>query len=61
MDNGLGSYYWSQYGETSLHTNYNYFRPSYFDKNNFQGLFNGDINGKIAALEAKELSFYAGR
>lgn len=58
MDNGLGSYYWAQYGESTLHTNYNYFRPSYFDKNNFQGLFNGDINGKIAALEAKELSFY---
>ena len=51
--------YYSLYGNTTLHTNYNYFRPNLFLKNVQEGLSALNmIQGDIKTLEAKELEFY---
>ena len=51
--------YFSQYGNTTLHTNYNYFRPNLFLKNVQEGLSAlSMIQGDISVLEAQELQFY---
>lgn len=53
-----GSYF-SQYGNTTLHTNYNYFRPNLFLRNVQEGLQALNmIQGDISTLEGKELQFY---
>lgn len=51
--------YFSLYGNTSLHTNYHYFRPNLFLKNVAEAMSQlNHVKGDIDSLEAKELSFY---
>lgn len=50
---------YSSYVNTTLHTNFNYFRPNVIFKGLKEGLGNiGDVSGKIDILERKEKSFY---
>lgn len=51
--------YFSQYGNTTLHTNYHYFRPNLFLKNVSEALQAlNHVEGNIDTLEAKEMAFY---
>lgn len=55
----MGDYYKSSYGNTTLHTNYHYFRFNAFLKNAKDAMKElNSISGGIDALEAKELAFY---
>ena len=55
----MGQYYQSSYGNTTLHTNYHYFRFNAFLKNAKDAMKElNSLSGGIEALEAKELAFY---
>lgn len=55
----INTSYFAQYGNTTLHTNYNYFRPNLFLKSVQEGMQAlSMIQGDIDTLEAKELQFY---
>lgn len=55
----MGQYYQSSYGNTTLHTNYHYFRFNAFLKNAKDAMKElNSLPGGIEALEAKELAFY---
>lgn len=52
--------YWNDYGNSRLHTNYNYFRPNsfYSPSTKFASIEALRIEGAMKQLQAKELSFY---
>lgn len=55
----MGELYQASYGNTTLHTNYHYFRFNAFLKNAKDAMKElNSISGGIDALEAKELAFY---
>ena len=57
--NSLTSFYQTTYGNSTLHTNYNYFRFNSFLKNAKNAMAElNRISGNIETLEAKENEFY---